>query len=593
MRRQKLLIPAFFATNVEHAAAEQFVAQSFSARGAEVLVVRCNRELRPRCISMSPGNISKIDAENTCKNCRFFSGLNFSERSYQVADLGDFLSDRDLETADQLVNQLSPTNWRNFELDGVPLGSYWSFNSSVEFKTVNLGEDEQSWDHYLETARGNLLAFFAARNIAKDWKPTAAAAYSFEYSTNRSFFAGLDEATPKYTFHQPISRRRYSKLAFSRADMFVDWFEDSRFNGMWELPLDRKEIRELNRSIWESIRATSVFSYSSARRFSSSAEVKSALGVSSGKPIITILTSSPDEVDAGNLAGLRPSHRFFDDDLEICRVLGPLASQRPDLHFVVRVHPRLFPNRRDSVRSSRVDEMLSLLPDEDNIYVDLPGAQVEFGLYDLVAVSDAFVSGRSSAAWELSVLGLPVVYIDPSRDPTLPPKKADSRKRGTSTLTINEISSRLSKAITEGPSSQDSISVARFVVGFTERVFVPLGSPLTLAITQSLLGKFSQVSSLLEWLIGRLWRVVRRESKSNNLSMRLKFLRNRYPHFFSLPRENPNVEFDLVSDLEGLAVYRDVRPSRLSSEERNLIKVRKKVRRAIGIKLPRVSHKFR
>jgi hypothetical protein len=68
----------------------------------------------------------------------------------------------------------------------------------------------------------------------------------------------------------------------------------------------------------------------------------------------------------------------------------------------------MFPNKRESVRSPVVDELMELLSGRpSNVSVNLPTDEIS--LYDIMQVVDVVLSYRSSVGAELAAFGIPVV----------------------------------------------------------------------------------------------------------------------------------------------------------------------------------------
>ena len=87
-------------------------------------------------------------------------------------------------------------------------------------------------------------------------------------------------------------------------------------------------------------------------------------------------------------------------------------STRPDIFLVVRVHPREFPNRRETIKSEHaklLEQALAKLP--ENVAVNWPADQIS--IYDLVEETDVFLNSWSSTGKDMALLGIPtVIYSD-------------------------------------------------------------------------------------------------------------------------------------------------------------------------------------
>jgi hypothetical protein len=85
------------------------------------------------------------------------------------------------------------------------------------------------------------------------------------------------------------------------------------------------------------------------------------------------------------------------------------VSVQKNVSLIVRIHPREFANKRESVESDNGRTVLELLEkiSGPNIYVNLPGDEIS--LYDLARITNLLLTGNSSAGAELSLLEIPVL----------------------------------------------------------------------------------------------------------------------------------------------------------------------------------------
>jgi hypothetical protein len=104
----------------------------------------------------------------------------------------------------------------------------------------------------------------------------------------------------------------------------------------------------------------------------------------------------------GNVAPL------FENGFEWISYLVEQIKDRQDLHLIIRVHPREFPNKRESTLSENAKNLRELLLDLPiNVSVNWPEQNIS--LYGLAHIVDVVLNASSSAGIEMSALGLPVV----------------------------------------------------------------------------------------------------------------------------------------------------------------------------------------
>jgi hypothetical protein len=158
--------------------------------------------------------------------------------------------------------------------------------------------------------------------------------------------------------------------------------------------------------------ASSGFAYSSKFMGTGATELRIKLGIEAGVPVLLATMSSEDELMAVRLIDAIPSKieqkSLFVDQFEWVEYLFAYAREHSEVHVVLRLHPRMFPNKRESVLSpvvSKIMAMRDVAP--DNLTFNMPSDGI--GLYDLMQIVDVLLNFRSSVGAELAAFGIPVV----------------------------------------------------------------------------------------------------------------------------------------------------------------------------------------
>jgi hypothetical protein len=151
------------------------------------------------------------------------------------------------------------------------------------------------------------------------------------------------------------------------------------------------------------------FGYSNSMRRGTTG-VLEKVGCPPGKKVVAALLSSYDELLAGELAdfGWTTHNTVFPSQVEWVKWLFEFARSRPDIHLVVRVHPREFAVNGKGGRSEHSYLLEGTFLDKpDNASINLPSDRI--ALYDLLMEVDAALVAWSSAGMEAGMLGVPVV----------------------------------------------------------------------------------------------------------------------------------------------------------------------------------------
>jgi hypothetical protein len=155
------------------------------------------------------------------------------------------------------------------------------------------------------------------------------------------------------------------------------------------------------------IKGKTPFTYSRPRQSSS---YKTARHIGE-KKLIVLTTSSRDELEAAKSSGAKALCRCaFVDQPEWIRFVLHYFEKLDGYHLVLRVHPREFPNHRESMFSESSKFYLQLRDEYKNcnsIHINLPDDNIS--LYDLFEEADIILNAWSSAGEEAGLLGIPVL----------------------------------------------------------------------------------------------------------------------------------------------------------------------------------------
>lgn len=258
-----LVIFAPFAGVKEHAEFDHFFAEQFVGAGFPVVLVRCSGLLAARCAVMGGGVLDPTMRKAFCDTCRFQRQLHDSSAHYDVVDITDLLTEDEIEQARWEVEQVDDSSLAGFRFRGVPLGQFASYDTAVEFKNAGFQSDPEALNFFREVLLSSLLAYLAGVRAGEIYDPSAAAVYSFEYTWNRSFLAGVElMGAQTFSYFQSPDRYRYRIFKVVKADVFRDNFRDWRMSQIASLPLTRAGLKFLRQHFQGSVTGTNIHSYS-------------------------------------------------------------------------------------------------------------------------------------------------------------------------------------------------------------------------------------------------------------------------------------------------------------------------------------------
>jgi CDP-glycerol glycerophosphotransferase (TagB/SpsB family) len=103
--------------------------------------------------------------------------------------------------------------------------------------------------------------------------------------------------------------------------------------------------------------------------------------------------------------------KLFTNQLEWAKWLISYVGGRNDLHLIIRIHPREFPNKRENVRAPHLDSFISSLGANlpQNVSLNLPDQEIS--IYDLIPIVNVLLNSTSSVGVEFAAFGIPVITL--------------------------------------------------------------------------------------------------------------------------------------------------------------------------------------
>ena len=430
----KVAVFSPFSSIWTHSTLEASVAEHLRSVGHDVQLVFCGGLLTSHCAAMSesgleqdvpPGN----RRERVCHNCiRRASGLA-SDTGLGSTYLSNWLSKTELEEIEKQIACVTMESWRSFEAEGIPLGRYASYEFALENKISDSNFDPELFPYYLNQLRNTLRTYRAWKTMITENRPDVLIVANDLYSINRAASSVCHQAGIRtLTLNNGTDLRRYGNSVTLSKNAEVDLLA-SRHEGLEYYKtenISQATIEQVGEHFTELALGRSPFSYTPRAGKLNPDSVRRQLGVKKGAKIAIVLLSSQDERMAADLVGIRErpiqssGSSLFESQFSWVSWIIKNASLMPEIVFVIRLHPRLFPNKREGVVSEAALAYQRLLVDlPANVLVDWPHKSLS--LYDLAAVASCALNHTSSAGLEMLALGLPVVQHDPEGLYSYPP----------------------------------------------------------------------------------------------------------------------------------------------------------------------------
>ena len=391
----------------------------FSELSHDVEVIRCTGAFSSHCVAMSASNIrfdsSSVGKKLVCRSCRKRSDLIDKTGNGLSINFDDEIESADLVTAKLFAAEATLENWSSLLFEGIPVGKIASYEVFLTHKIDSIWIPASVWPEFQANLVNTVLVVIVAKRILTKSKPDRVVVYNSLYALNNAYTSVAESlGIPTFTLQggPHITRRPSTLTCFSSPnEMFLSTY--SKEGSEWlRHPSDKQTISIASEHLQNLLIGTSAFAYSSETSGHSKERISKFLGIGSNRPVLVALLSSEDELFAANLVAAIPIiddwHAVFKSQNEWIKWLIGFAERYPEIDLVIRVHPRLMPNKRENKVAPYVHELevlLSTIP--VNVKVNWPSDEIS--LYDLMQYTDVVLNRRSSAGLEMMAYGLPVV----------------------------------------------------------------------------------------------------------------------------------------------------------------------------------------
>jgi hypothetical protein len=176
------------------------------------------------------------------------------------------------------------------------------------------------------------------------------------------------------------------------------------------------------------LKAKSVMTYSAAKVGKSAKKIRALWEIPSDKKITLLTTSSADEQFSFGFVGLIASDNenyldFFENNLDWINYTINLFRDLPDSYLVIRIHPREFANKRETLNSETGRTTLAYLQSLNlpkNIIINEPSDGIS--LYDLIQITELVINSTSTVGLEFASLGIQSITVSPNLLMAYPPE---------------------------------------------------------------------------------------------------------------------------------------------------------------------------
>lgn len=504
---------------------EAELAQGLSLLGDQVTRIGCRGVFGDYCpVMMNEGlfvTSEQRDKERVCRDCRAIGRAADTSAAFRTVFVEDFTLPEDHAATDEALEQVTTENWRELEVHGIPVGRYAAYLTMLHYKAPDVSAREESWLEYRSDLRYSLVLLRVLPRIFDAVRPTHAMVYNPLYPTNRMFTQlAVQRALPLISISTGgyVPDRLGTVAIYPHISSSQTVVDSHTIRTTMETPCSPSEVFAVEAHIRGLIAGEDPWVYSTAPTRTAPHAIRSALGVGEGRKVVLALVASPDETRSSALVDAeyeRVPGNDVSDVREFVEVSLALAERNPDLDVVIRLHPRLAPNKREQVRSPDLLTLFTMLDNRPaNAHINEPGDGI--GLYDVMRIADVGFNQSSSSGLELLALGIPVVHYDPPRMNAYPPEFGYCVARHS----MDELDRAVRLALADGSRSTRTVEAFRWYAATLLRSLVhqsPLPGESTIPTTPWVSAPPSRLRSVIPeaWRYrAARWQARRREAAS-------------------------------------------------------------------------------
>lgn len=346
-----------------------------------------------------------------CDKCVQQSEMIRTQLNFTGRTLRSFLKPQDIEYADRLSRERPIEELYDHFEGGLSVGRLALYETIIQTKSISKQLSSEAESFYRSNFRNTLISVRASIAMLAELKPDIGISYHTAYAYNRAFqriFEAND--VPVWFLNASLNVAELdTHLVVAKSDpefLFRKMLDDWR--GFQDVTCTEEDFACATDHLL-ALMGGGGFGYSNSIKREKAGALEK-LGCPPGKKVVAALLSSYDELLAADLAGFgwTTDNDVFPSQVEWVKWLFAFARLRPDIHLIVRVHPREFAINGKGGRSEHSYLLEAAFLDKpDNASINLPSDGI--AIYDLLMEIDVALIAWSSAGMDAGMLGVPVV----------------------------------------------------------------------------------------------------------------------------------------------------------------------------------------
>ena len=382
-------------------------------------VIQCNGLMSDFCTSMASMGLEPTSSDWQKKLVCL--GCNASRKALQKSEFGANFHVIERWSnlipnalIDSQIISLTQDNWIAHEYQGIQIGRLAAVDLLMHYKINSSQIPDYLWKIYLQQVKICYQTYFSSIGFLRELKPDRVIIYNTLFGVNRVVQQVSESfGIPCYSVHLGFQSKSDSNAMM----LYRDDDEQLRISHTQEaissisMPLAPAKVDESFKFFDVTLNALSHTVYSEAYKKNKPDETRRILQVKSNQPVILVPLASADErfaLGLLNLPALRKPAQLFGNQNEWVKFILELAKNNREWQFIIRPHPRMFPNHRERNSATESVALLDLISRaSSNVHINLPSNHIS--LPGILQITDVVLGGTTSAGLEALAYGIPVI----------------------------------------------------------------------------------------------------------------------------------------------------------------------------------------
>lgn len=403
----------------QHSIPIRTIAAKLELKGSLIKLIDCNGLVKTTCIPMDEMKLNfdspKISKEIVCNSCQRKSKFISNKLDLECISIDRYFDlTQENKRIENLISSISTTNWHEFKINGINIGKFAAYEFILKYKLDSKTIPKDLFPEYLENLRNCLRIYFSFNNLlSANQDFDTLVVYNDFYSLNRiASMVFKKEGKKVFSIQGGVQQIGGTSISIYKSNK--DIIELSRIAN--ELIFENKiRLSEAGLEVmlrnFEQLRlGTKAHAYSSPK--SSTSIFENFPELKDFSTVALVVLSSEDEYFAAQMIEGLPEifneRVLFKSQVDWIDFLVDLANKNRDIAFIFRLHPRMFPNKRESVLAPQVETLLSRFNNASrNVFIDVPNLKIS--IYDYMKIVEIVLPRTSSVGAEFASFGKKVV----------------------------------------------------------------------------------------------------------------------------------------------------------------------------------------